>query len=267
MTEAPATCRRGLHERTPHNTAPDGTCKTCKSETQRQRRQTEREAAKTDARIAAKLRAQQQHTNRQRRQRYLQDDTYREQQQAKARDRWANDPEWRERRQAEHKQRYWTDENFRQDQVEAARHHYATKGRAQRRKRYRVDPEYREYLKAQRQATRQRVKADPTRHELDKERDRIRQERDRRANGVPERNGRRAPGQGRKLPAEPFAAWLGTFSTGPTGVAALTGLSKRHALEFMAGRRRYVYSDTVDRALLHAGTAATLDDLYPPEGA
>jgi hypothetical protein len=67
------------------------------------------------------------------------------------------------------------------------------------------------------------------------------------------------------MPVEPFAQWLETLGDSSTEIATITGLSDRQVRTYLA-RERNVLVDVADRAVLHAATATTLDDIWTYEG-
>lgn len=72
-----------------------------------------------------------------------------------------------------------------------------------------------------------------------------------------------------ELPAEPFQRWLrdreGEFESRDVMSEAL-GMADKTLREQLAGGRKFVHVDVVDRALLADGRTR-LDDLYPLEDA
>jgi len=111
---------------------------------------------------------------------------------------------------------------------------------------------------------RTRVFADPEAAAVyrDKQRERARRQR-----GTPParyRTGGPSATAGGLLPAGPFAQWLATLGDGPTAIGLACGLDPRQVDKYLNGSRD-VLLDVVDRALLKAHTATTLNDLYPIE--
>lgn len=89
----------------------------------------------------------------------------------------------------------------------------------------------------------------------------------RRTRGVtPDRYRNRSGGhaKGKSYDPAPFAAWLETLGSDIPAIARVAELDPGQVRKILAGRP--VRIDVVDRTLIAAGTATTIDDLYPIEG-